>query len=79
MELRSNHREYYIISKMLVVFISTQITFILGFLITLQINYIRLGMPDETQWFEILDLERAYMQYLKDVIAWVVCVRVCEQ
>lgn len=31
MELRSNHREYYIISKMLVVFISTQITFILGF------------------------------------------------
>ena len=66
MELRSNHREYYIISKMLVVFISTQITFILGFLITLQINYIRLGMPDETQWFEILDLERAYMQYLKE-------------
>lgn len=76
MILRGNDPNYYIISKMCTVFVSTVVTFFGGFSMALVIHYFRLGMPDQETIHEILELKVAYGTLLQKnhfVFYFIVC------
>jgi hypothetical protein len=63
--LRGNVSNY-IASKLIVVFLSTVVTFLVGFWMTLSINYFRLGIPNEEALEQFRTIKSAYSEFVTD-------------
>lgn len=60
MELRGNNRDSYMISRICIVFLSAMITFFLGFVMAIIIQYFKLGMPSQEDYEQLLYANVAY-------------------